>query len=341
MNAPDGSQAGLGPADERVLEPELEARADPVLEPVLAQAVQGLSAARKWLPSALFYDDAGTALFQRITELPEYYLTRVEQALLAERADDLAALLAPSAAPLALVELGSGDGSKTAVLAGALLRRHVPLAFFPIDTAQLALEQLVARFARALPAVHVQPVHGDYFAHWPTVPPDHAQAVLMLGSNLGNYNTPEAIGLLAAVRARMRPGGRLVLGLDLKKDPQVIREAYDDRAGVTAAFNLNLLARLNRELGMDFDLAHFRHDPSYSPLDGAARSFLVSTRRQVVHSAVLGRSFTFDAGEMIYTEQSQKYDADLIAQLAAGSGFAVVDEINDARRWYALSVWEA
>ncbi len=311
------------------------------LDPVLAEAVAGLSAAQKWLPAALFYDDAGTELFQRITALPEYYLTRVEEALLKERSDDLAALIAPTAAPLSLVELGSGDGSKTTRIAGALVRRCVPLTFYPIDTAQLALQQLTARFAQDVPNVSVHPVHGDYFAQWPALPSDHAQAVLMLGSNLGNYSTADAIHLLSAVRQRMRPGARLVLGLDLKKDPQVILDAYNDAAGVTAAFNLNLLTRLNRELGMDFDLARFRHYPCYSPLDGTARSFLVSTRNQVVRSSLLARSFAFAEGETIYTEQSQKYDAALIAEIAAGSGFTVAGEITDARRWHALSVWAA
>lgn len=310
-------------------------------DPVLQQAIDGLSQPQKRLPAALFYDDAGTELFQRISALPEYYLTRVEHALLDAQGDALAALLAPASARLAMVELGSGDGSKTALIAGALLRRSVGLTYFPIDTAQLALQQLATRFARELPAVRVQPVHGDYFAQWPVLPGDHAQAVLMLGSNLGNYSTPEAIALLAAVRARMRAGDRLVLGLDLMKDPQVILDAYDDAAGVTAQFNLNLLARLNRELGMNFDLARFRHYPCYSPLDGTARSFLVSSVRQVVHSAVLDRSFAFAEGETIYTEQSQKYDRAMIEQLAAGSGFTVVGELTDARRWYALSVWQA
>ncbi len=313
---------------------------DPTLDAVLARAVEGLSAPRKHLPAALFYDDAGTELFQRITELPEYYLTRVEHALLAERGATLAALLAPSAAPLSLVELGSGDGSKTVLIAAALLRHGVTLRYHPIDSARRALDQLVARFASELPAVQVQPVHGDYFAQWPALPGSHAEAVLMLGSNLGNYTTAEAIALLSALRQRLRPGARLVLGLDLMKDPQVILDAYDDAAGITAQFNLNLLARLNRELGMDFDRARFRHYACYSPLDGAARSFLVSASRQIVRSTVLGRSFSFAEGETIYTEQSQKYDDALIRELADRSGFTVVDALMDARRWYALSVWQ-
>ena len=311
------------------------------LDPVLQLAIDGLSQPQKRLPTALFYDDAGTELFQRISELPEYYLTRVEHALLAAQGDALAALLAPTATPLALVELGSGDGSKSTLIASALLRQNVTLTYFPIDTAQLALEQLAARFARELPAVRVEPVHGDYFARWPTLSADHAQAVLMLGSNLGNYSMSEAIALLSAVHARLRAGDRLVLGLDLMKDPQVVLDAYDDAAGVTAQFNLNLLARLNRELGMNFDLARFRHYPCYSPLDGTARSFLVSSVRQVVHSRALDRSFAFGEGETIYTEQSQKYDRAMIEQLAQGSGFTVVGELTDARRWYALSVWQA
>jgi L-histidine N-alpha-methyltransferase len=318
--------------------PELHPMA---LDPVLVQALAGLSEPDKRLPTELFYDDAGTELFQKISQQPEYYLTRTEQALLQARSADLAALLATGNEPLALVELGSGDGSKTALLAKALLHAGAQLTFYPIDTAQLALAQLQVRFAEQLPQVRVLPLHGDYFAHWPSLPAGHALAVLMLGSNLGNYTQPQALELLRAVRERMRAGDRLVLGLDLKKDPRVIRAAYDDAAGVTAQFNLNLLRRLNRELGTDFDLEAFAHFACYSPLDGAARSYLVSSRRQVVRGQRLGCEFHFAAGETIYTEQSQKYDAAMIQALAAGSGFTVVGEITDERRWYALTVWQA
>ena len=162
---------------------------------------------------------------------------------------------------------------------------------------------------------------------------------MLLGSNLGNFDEDSAVALLRRIRARLREDDVLLLGLDLVKDPHIIQAAYDDAQGVTAEFNLNLLRRLNRELGMNFDLEAFSHFASYCPLQGVVRSFLVSRSRQVVSSAVLDREFRFAAGETIYTEQSQKYTEQGIDQLARASGFQSVRVITDERRWYALVVW--
>jgi len=164
---------------------------------------------------------------------------------------------------------------------------------------------------------------------------------MLLGSNLGNQTHDQAIALLRRVRSKLRSGDALILGLDLKKDPQVILAAYNDPQGVTARFNLNVLTRLNRELGTDFDVAQFSHYASYSPLDGAARSFLVSARRQLVRSRRLACDFTFQAGETIYTEQSQKYSASMIDAMARDSGFEVQCHFTDERGWYTVVVWQA
>jgi L-histidine N-alpha-methyltransferase len=299
---------------------------------------EGLTAPQKFLSSLWFYDDEGSRLFQQIMALPEYYLTRTEHELLDQRADELVGLIAPDARPVDLIELGSGDGAKTVTLLDALHRAHPACVFHPMDISGHALDALVERVGQRVPALTVAPVCGDYFQAWPATTSAHRQVAMLLGSNLGNFDGGGAGALLCRIRAQLRPGDALILGVDLIKDPAIILLAYNDPQGVTARFNLNVLRRLNRELGMDFDLSHFRHYPTYSPLDGAARSFLVSTRAQTVTSAALGQSFGFEAGEVIYTEQSQKYSRATIDHLAAASGFAIDAFVTDPRGWYALVV---
>ncbi|MBK9032979.1 MAG: L-histidine N(alpha)-methyltransferase [Myxococcales bacterium] len=300
--------------------------------------LEGLSAPQKFLSSLWFYDDEGSRLFQEIMALPEYYLTRLEHQLLDERADELVGLIASEPRPIDLLELGSGDGAKTVTLLAALHRAHPACVFHPMDISRHALDELVSRVNARVPELAVAPVCGDYFLAWPETTPDHRQVAMFLGSNLGNFDGAGAEALLGRIRGRLRGGDLLVLGVDLIKDPAVILSAYNDPQGVTARFNLNVLRRLNRELDMDFDLTTFRHYPTYSPLDGAARSFLISTRAQVITSRVLGRSFELGAGEAIYTEQSQKYSRASIERLAAATGFAVKAFVTDPREWYALVV---
>jgi L-histidine Nalpha-methyltransferase len=301
----------------------------------------GLAATQKHLPSAWFYDEEGSRLFQRIMALPQYYLTRTEWDILRQRGADLARWIAPQGQAVDLIELGSGDGEKTLTLCQAL-QAHAPgSTYHPLDLSAVALDDLRQRFARELPQMTVHPVTGDYFKLWPRLPAGRRQVAMLLGSNLGNFTQPEAVALLQRVREQLRPGDALLLGLDLMKDPQVILDAYDDPQGVTAAFNLNLLARMNRELEMDFDPSAFRHFATYNPLDGAARSFLVSQRAQRVHSRVLGVSFDFAEGETLYTEQSQKYALAQVEQMAAASDFGVREHVTDARRWYTVSVLQA
>jgi dimethylhistidine N-methyltransferase len=316
--------------------------APPPVDAALARDVlEGLGAAQKRLPSKWFYDDEGSRLFQKIMTLPEYCPTRTEHGILKHKASQLVQWIAPDARALDLIELGSGDGEKTLSLCAALLRRDLRCTYYPIDVSQHALSELGARFHSVLPELDVRPVRGDYFDDWPATSGPRRQVALLLGGNLGNLTFDESVALLGRVRLRLAHGDVLLLGLDLKKDPAMILAAYDDAQGVTAAFNLNLLRRLNRELDMDFDLSQFSHFPTYSPLDGAARSFLVSRRRQVVRSGVLGRTFPFQKGETIYTEQSQKYSFEMIVQLAAASGFAVASHVTDDLGWYTVAVLQA
>jgi dimethylhistidine N-methyltransferase len=315
---------------------------DEPLDAALARAVvEGFSAPQKTLSSAWFYDDEGSRLFQEIMALDAYYLTRTEHGILRSRGDELARRIAPDARPVDLIELGSGDGEKTLSICEALVRHGADCVFRPMDISPHALEELSRRFSEHLPGFPVQPLCGDYFLNWPATVPGRRQVAMFLGSNLGNQTHDGAIALLRRMRAHLQPGDALVLGLDLKKDPHVIRAAYDDPEGVTARFNMNLLTRLNRELGMDFDLDQFSHYATYSPLDGAARSFLVSRRRQIVHSRRLACDFAFQAGETIYTEQSQKYSQGTIDAMARESGFDVQCHFTDERGWYTVVVWQA
>jgi dimethylhistidine N-methyltransferase len=317
-------------------------RVAPQFDPALGRDVlEGLRGSQKFLPSKWFYDDAGSRLFQQIMALPEYYLTRAEQGILLNKSDDLLKLIAPDGLAVDMIELGSGDGAKTISLCEAMLRHGVESVYYPIDVSDHALAELEARFRTELPEQRLRPILGDYFEKWPSTPPSHRQAVMLFGSNLGNLDREQSIQLLSRIRTRLLVGDVMLLGLDLKKDPAKILSAYNDAQGVTAAFNLNLLRRLNRELDMDFDLEQFSHYATYSPLDGAARSFLVSKRRQLVRSKALNCEFSFARGEAIYTEQSQKYSLEAIEELATASGFELASTVTDDLGWYTIALLRA
>lgn len=304
------------------------------------QILAGLNAQQKYVSSKYFYDDEGTRLFQRIMALPEYYLTRVEHEILCRHSTELAAEITSLQAAVDLIELGSGDGEKIVSLCQAIERGGAACTYYPIDLSALALKTLSSRFDDVLPALSVQPFCGDYFENWPFAHTGRRRAVLLLGSTLGNLTRESSVKLLRHIREHVQLGDVLIVGLDLQKDPQTILAAYNDREGVTAAFNLNLLRRLNRELHMDFNLKQFCHYPTYNPLDGAARSFLVSRRAQRVRSLALGRIFEFREGEPVHTELSQKYTVEEIHRFATESGFTVRTHFFDPREWYAVTVWQ-
>jgi dimethylhistidine N-methyltransferase len=302
---------------------------------------QGLSAPQKRLSSLYFYDDEGSRIFAEIMVLPEYYLTRCEREILQHRGAEIARWISEGARAIDLVELGSGDGSKTIELLTTLAQAHASLVYRPLDVSGAALDALVRGFKASLPNLRIEALCGDYFELWPDVRRDARQVAMFLGSNLGNLGHDVSVSLLRRIRSRLRSGDCLLLGLDLKKHPRLVLAAYDDAAGVTARFNLNLLLRLNRELGMDFDVAEFEHYATYCPLEGAARSFLVSRRAQRVTSSVLGQVFSFAEGETIYVEQSKKYDTAEIDALAAASGFTPEVSFCDRRGFYEVVAWRA
>jgi len=305
-----------------------------LLTDLAADLVYGLSQTPKSLSSKYFYDAAGSRLFQRIMGLPEYYPTRTELAIFAAHGAAIGAALAAGAAPgapLLVVELGAGDGLKTKLLLRELLTSARPLTYEPVDISPAALAELTAALAQELPALRTEPLVADYGAALDLLAArPEAKAVLFLGSNIGNFSPAEQTEFLRALAAPLSAADRLLVGFDLRKDPRRVRAAYDDAQLVTAAFNLNLLTRLNRELGADFDPEHWQHFPDYDPATGAMRSWLVSRRAQTVRVAALaGRAFEFAAWEAIQTETSFKFSLPQIADLAAAAGLRVVATFQD------------
>lgn len=303
----------------------------PSRDDLLGDVLAGLSASPRRLPSKYFYDRRGSELFEEITRQPEYYLTRVELALIEDSGADIAGAVGPQAH---VVEYGSGSGRKTRLLLDAL---QDPVAYTPVEISRSALVGSVERLDAEFGPVQMLPVLGDFTQAVPLPAPERAARRVLVffpGSTLGNLTDAEALQLLTAMRETMGPGGCALIGIDLQKSPALIEAAYNDAAGVTAAFTLNLLARLNRELGADFDLDAFRHRAVYLPEAGRIETFIDSQRDQVV--TVHGQAFHFAAGEAMQVEYSHKYTDEGFAGLASRAGLAVVQGWNDPKDWFGL-----
>ncbi|HST52393.1 MAG TPA: L-histidine N(alpha)-methyltransferase [Pyrinomonadaceae bacterium] len=305
---------------------------------------RGLTARPKSLPPKYFYDDLGSQLFEVICRLPEYYPTRAESEIFASRSEEIVGVVA-GGSHLTLVELGSGSASKTRRIIEAILERQGRLEYLPVDISTAALEASAVALLQDYAALTVNAYAGDYDAALPLVGAeldDESRAlVLFLGSNVGNFDRVEARDFLRRLRGVLREGDCLLLGADLKKDPAVLEAAYDDALGVTAAFNLNLLARINRELEADFDLRSFRHVALYDAAEGRVEMHLESTRAQVVSVRALDILINFDAGERIHTENSYKYDLSELSALAGATGFARVQTWLDAGERFSSNLFVA
>jgi dimethylhistidine N-methyltransferase len=299
---------------------------------LLADALAGLGAPRKTLPCKWLYDEEGARLFEAITRLPEYYPTRTETAILKACAAEVAGAVGPGAA---VVEFGSGSAEKVGILLAAL---RAPAAYVPVDIAADWLGEAAARVAAAWPAVPVMPVVADFtrpFALPARLPGAAPLLGFFPGSTIGNFDPAGAVAFLALARRVLGDGSRLLIGADLVKDAAVLEAAYDDAAGVTAQFDLNLLARLNHECGADFDLASFRHRAVWNAAAERVEMHLVSSRPQTVTLA--GRRFAFAEGETIHTENSHKYRPDGFARLCARGGWDAERCWTDPARLF--SVW--
>ncbi len=297
-----------------------------------ADVLRGLSAAAKSIPSKYFYDEAGSKLFDRICELEEYYPTRTELAIMRQHVQEMADLAGPDCL---LVEYGSGSSVKSRLL---LDRLETPTAYMPVDISREHLRASASALARAYPRLEVLPICADF-----TQPLDLPDAslrsrrtlVYFPGSTIGNLMPKEAIRLLRGTAHLGGPRSGLLLGIDLKKDPQLLHAAYNDRRGVTAAFNFNLLERVNRELGADFQTAQFWHHASYNPREGRIEMYLISRQEQQVR--IGSQSFTLAEGEAIRTEYSYKYSSADIRHLAAAGGYEVRSVWTDEQNHFCVA----
>jgi dimethylhistidine N-methyltransferase len=313
----------------------------PVLavSPIAQDVRNGLSESPKQLPPKLFYDAEGSRLFEQITALPEYYPTRTERAIFEVSA---AEIVTQAGENLTLVELGAGSASKTTVLIKALVRRQLRVMFYPIDVSVAALQDAVSTLEESFPTVRVRPIAADYSMGLPQLKTvSGRKLVLFIGSTIGNFEPPEAVRFLTQIRASLKPGDSLLLGCDLIKDPAVLHAAYNDAQGVTAEFNKNILARINRELGGQFDLDAFEHVAFWNSRKSRIEMHLESKREQSVMVRDLGEEFLFKAGERIHTENSYKFTLPAISHLFRRSGLRLEKHWTDKNEWFCVAMGRA
>ena len=296
----------------------------------------GLAAAQKHLPCRFFYDTPGSHLFEQICGLPEYYPTRTEQAILQRHAHELAA---QAGSDLTLVEFGSGSSFKTRLLMDALLARQPQLHYLPIDISREFLHHSARALLTEYPQLSITAIAGEYNDAIEALPnASGPRLFLFLGSNIGNFEREEAVAFLRRIRHRMQPDDRLLLGVDLVKDPSVLEAAYNDAAGVTAAFNKNILLRCNRELKADFDLTQFEHHAPFMPAESRIEMRLISKRDQTVRLGTTGERFDFHAGEILHTEYSHKYTLGDVYSLCRLAGLETQACRQDERGWFNVSL---
>jgi len=305
----------------------------------------GLTSVPKRLPSKYFYDKKGDNLFQQIMHCEEYYPFNCELEIFTQQTDVLADIIMGADAGVDLIELGAGDCTKSSHLLRELVRRKANFHYVPIDISANIIEHLTVRLPAEIPGLSVEGLRGDYFEmlQQAAARSKRAKVVLFLGSNLGNMYPEEAAAFCRQLRSYLRPGDLAIIGIDLKKHPAVILAAYNDKNRITREFNLNLLRRINRELRADFDLAKFEHFPTYDPLTGACKSFLISLADQTVtfntgNDPVM---ISFRENEEIFMEISQKYTVDEMKALGNQASFQTTQNLFDEKGWFMDTVWKA
>jgi len=303
----------------------------PGLDCFLAEVLIGLRKPQKELPSKYFYDERGSQLFERICELKEYYITRTEAAIMQAHIEEMVELIGSH---VLVIEYGCGNCEKVRFLMDHL---HDPVAFIPIDISQDQLLQVARELDSIYPQLQVLPVCADYTSSFELpVPKQESKRTVVYfpGSTISNFDPIPAKHFLEHIASLCGSGGALLIGVDLKKDPAVLHSAYNDGEGLTAAFNLNLLERINRELDCDFQLDGFEHYAFYNPRESRVEMHLVSKKGQVVH--IEGKTISFAKGESIWTENSYKYNLDEFEQMAAAAGFRVERVWADERQWFSV-----
>ena len=301
----------------------------------------GLSSKSKYLLSKYFYDDTGSSIFQDIMKMPEYYLTGCEYEIFNTHKDQIVEEFIKDDPVFNLFELGSGDGLKTKILLKLLVVRALSLRYIPIDISAKTNNDLEKSLARELPTLKVKAETGDFFRVIKRLN-DYSgkkKVILFLGSNIGNFQDEELNNFLSHLSEFTNADDIVMIGFDLKKTPEIILAAYNDRAGHTRRFNMNYLARLNRELGADFNLDNFDQQSVYNPQSGKVKSFLVSKKEQSVHIEALGKTFRFARWEAVLMEVSRKFSLETIENYAATNGFRVVKHFRDRKNWFTDSLW--
>jgi len=304
---------------------------------------QGLTAKQKRLNSKYFYDAIGDELFQQIMRLPEYYLTDSELEIFDNQTGNILEEFNNEHRFFDLLEFGAGDGTKTKILIRELLENGAKFRYLPIDISKDVLEGLEKDFHSEFPSLEVQPRNKDYFSALSDVysESDKPKLVLFLGSSIGNFNKESAVAFLSDLHTKLKRGDQALIGFDLRKNPHTIISAYNDSEGVTKKFNLNLLARINRELEADFDLSKFDHYPFYDPETGLAKSYIVSLEKQIVNLKKSQVKVEFAKGECIHTEISKKYTIEEIEDIVSESGFKEAKHFFDSRHYYTNTLIEA
>ncbi|MBE9464399.1 L-histidine N(alpha)-methyltransferase [Dyadobacter subterraneus] len=300
---------------------------------------EGLTAPLKNISSKYFYDDLGSVIFQDIMKMPEYYPTPCEFEILSLQGENIIKKLNFDE-PFNIIEFGAGDGIKTRQLLKKLLENQVDFTYVPIDISQKAIEELEANMLGYLPGLKIKSIVGNYFSMIDELSEMQQPGLfLFLGSNIGNYLEEEANDLLGQFNNHMKSGDKLLIGFDLQKNPSVIRDAYDDSQGITKAFNMNLLQRINKELGGNFKKEFFDFYSHYNPLNGEVRSYLVSLKQQEVSISKIGKTYSFRQNELIWTELSKKYTIAEIENLAINNGFELVEHFLDCKHYFTDSLW--
>jgi len=313
-----------------------------VIEQFKKEVNDGLSKVLKSLPSKFFYDKKGDALFVKIMHLPEYYVTRSEYEIFKSKsASIIESLKLNPDTYFELIELGAGDGMKTKELLQELSRQNYKFSYMPVDISQNALDNLESDLNKEMPHISVHTKQGDYFEVLESLKENqHPKVILFLGSNIGNMPDAVAKEFIFNLSENLSLGDKFFLGVDLIKPSSVVLPAYNDSQGVTAAFNLNLLERINRELDADFDIQNFKHQPEYDEKQGIATSFLVSTKEQNIVVKKLNKTFHFAKGEKILTEISRKYNDEILDKILKKTAFVIKDRITDSKKYFANYVLE-
>ncbi len=300
------------------------------------EVFEGLTHFPKYLSSKYFYDKVGDKLFQDIMAMPEYYLTDCEFEIISENTELITELFRDQKNGLDLIELGAGDGKKTKVLLKYMAENNFNFIYKPIDISENAVKLLSKDLAKEMPELTVDAEVGEYFEVLDRLKGfnKRKKVIVVLGSNIGNLRHPKAIAFLSQLKDTMLPEDLLFMGFDQKKNPQTILDAYNDETGITAAFNKNILTRINREFKGDFNVDNFKHWEVYNPENGTAKSFLVATEEMDVTLKKLQLTVHFDKWETIHTEISQKYDDKIVQWLAEEAGLKIVESFEDNNGYY-------